>query len=283
MAADVFVSCSCSALSPGGPPLSAAFAGGRHTVLIKPLLPVWQCRMVLASHVVSYEGIEEPAHRAHLLVAAVRAFVAFAPPTGVGSSYSLLSAFGPGPGRNCHTMLVFIFACAIWSSMLVYTGMGMFFFLISNSSHKLKEQCSCSILPNIWLFPPSVVPARGRPISSETSGLWQGGLFLATHSCNMDGAFHISVGNKGNGSRSFSINTSHDLPRSWQRQKEGERGGEIDRVILTRLSKGCFFIMWQWTPATRWAGPYLQYSYTQLAYRRRIRQQFSLTQMYTFT
>lgn len=152
-------------------------------------------------------------------------------------------------------MLVFILGCAVRCHVSVYAGLD-----ISNSSHGVKEECSCSILPNIWLFPPSVVPTRGRPISSESSGLWQGGLFMATHSCNMDGAFHISVGNKGNGSRSFSINTSHDLPRSWQRQKGGGRRGEIDRVILTRLSKGCFFIMWQWTRAT---GPYLQYSYTQ--------------------
>lgn len=154
-------------------------------------------------------------------------------------------------------MLWFIFACETWSQR--YTGWR---YILFQSAQRVKEQPSCSILPNIWLLPPCAVVSGGRPISSETSGLWQGGLVMATHSCNMDGAFHISVVNKGNGIRSFSINTSHDLPRSWQSQKEGERGG-IDRGILTSLSKGCFFIMWQWTRATRWPHPCLPYSHTQ--------------------
>ena len=83
-----------------------------------------------------------------------------------------------------------------------------------------------SVLKNIWLFSPFVFLVCGRPISSESSGLWQGSLVMATHSCNMDCAFHISVVNKGNGRRSFSITTSHDLPRSWQRRTEAARERE---------------------------------------------------------
>lgn len=76
---------------------------------------------------------------------------------------------------------------------------------------------------NIWLRSPSVFLVCGRPISSQRSGLWQGGLVMAAHSCNTDSAFPISAVNKGNRSRSFSISTAHDLPTCWQRLK-GERG-----------------------------------------------------------
>lgn len=75
---------------------------------------------------------------------------------------------------------------------------------------------------NIWLPSPSVFRSCGRPISSERGGLWQGGLVTAAHSCNTDGAFHISAESKGNRSRSFSISTAHDVPTCWQRLK-GER------------------------------------------------------------
>lgn len=114
-------------------------------------------------------------------------------------------------------------------------GGGFFFKYFSHYLKRfedwLKELSGFSVRTNIWLFPPSVLLVCSRPISSETSGLWQGGLVMATHSCNMDGAFHISVVNKGNRSRSLSISTSHDLPRSWQRQKGEERGREGESYI----------------------------------------------------
>lgn len=86
---------------------------------------------------------------------------------------------------------------------------------------------------NIWLPSPSVFPACSRPISSERSGLWQGGLVTAARSCNTAGAFHISAVNKGNRSRSFSISTAHDLPTCWQRLK-GKR-----RELRPALSWSC--------------------------------------------
>lgn len=118
-------------------------------------------------------------------------------------------------------------------------------FLKRHFSNKLVETAYWSfhtfqVLTNTSLFPPSVFLFCGWAISSVTSGLWQGGLVMATHSCNMDGAFHISVVNKGNRSRSFSISTSHDLPTSWQRGEERERAG------LTMFSNGCFLTVWQW-------------------------------------
>lgn len=118
---------------------------------------------------------------------------------------------------------------------------------------KLKGRSSFSVPTNTFLSPPSASASPtssllcGRPISSVTSGLWQGGLVMATHSCNMDGAFHISVVNKRNRSRSFSISTSHDLPTAWQRRREkgGERG-EGRRLYWPCFSNGCSLTVWQW-------------------------------------
>lgn len=107
-----------------------------------------------------------------------------------------------------------------------------FLFLFSTSWGDLRTAWRKELLfarTNIWPISPSVFPVCGRPISSERSGLWQGGLVMAAHSCNMDGAFHISAVNKGNRSRSFSISTAHDLPTPWQRQKGKQRGSHWPR------------------------------------------------------
>lgn len=140
---------------------------------------------------------------------------------------------------------------------------GFFFFQVFFTlfvEEWLKELSCFSVRTNIWLFPPSVFLVCGRPISSETSGLWQGGLVMATHSCNMDGAFHISVVNKGNRSRSLSISTSHDLPRSWQRQKgeERERESYIDHVFKWLLLNSMTV-----NPSHTLDRPITPYSYTQ--------------------
>lgn len=96
-----------------------------------------------------------------------------------------------------------------------------------------SEKSNALVRGNIWLPSPSVFPACSRPISSERSGLWQGGLVTAARSCNTAGAFHISAVNKGNRSRSFSISTAHDLPTCWQRLK-GKRG-----ELRPALSRSC--------------------------------------------
>lgn len=145
--------------------------------------------------------------------------------------------------------------------MLLWNRVILFSNSWNRSENYIKQLSIFFALATISCLPPSVVLIRDRPISSETGGLWQGGLVMATHSCNIDGAFHISVVSKGNRSRSFSISTSYDLPRSWQRLKGGEREcsreSYIDHALKWLLLKNITLNL-----NHTFSGPITQYSNT---------------------